>query len=507
MASGLAGAIFVFLAFTVLQNFFYSKSSEISKIGNGLLVSTCAEEVNVRMKHLDRINLCFWKLKLKSTRKPKGSPPRTVSGGKLYLLLTLLLSGDLELNPGPVKDPCAVCSKCVRKNQRGIACDSCDSWFHTKCIGMDMATYQIYCEDETVPFNCRDCIDTLNVSNQTLPANIDAGPPSSPTIDTSIAEDLWKTVKGLKIGHVNTGLGGGLMYHLEEVHCLLVEKSPDVLAVSETWLHDGYDKGLIETDSYAFYSRQKSSDWPGEQGVGFFIKRTYNFNACQEFEHRNIMNCTVELKRKSCKPIIVSCVYRHYSSRRQWYDDLEELVKTLDATGHKFIMTGDFNIDVNKPDSKTLLDMMNDYGLCQVIESPTRITASSSTCIDLTFTNIDRYTSGVLKIAVADHLLNFIILGEKTQGASHKTITARNLKRVNPDSLLKDLECAPWSILDTFEDANDCYNTWINIYEDVLNQHCPPRKYVSAIKTLISGGTMMRLTQLELSVTRHSKMQ
>ena len=88
---------------------------------------------------------------------------------------------------------------------------------------------------------------------------------------------------------------------------------------------------------------------------------------------------------------------------------------------------------------------MDDYGLCQVIQSPTRITATSSTCIDLTFTNLDHYSSGVLYVAVADHLLNFVILGGKTQGAKHKTITARSLKRVNPDSLLSDLEAAPWN--------------------------------------------------------------
>ena len=40
----------------------------------------------------------------------------------------LLLAGDVSSNPGPVKDPCAICSKGCRSNQRAIQCDGCDKW-------------------------------------------------------------------------------------------------------------------------------------------------------------------------------------------------------------------------------------------------------------------------------------------------------------------------------------------------------------------------------------------
>ena len=65
----------------------------------------------------------------------------------------LATSGDISLNPGPdriVSDngkkpawkfSCAVCDKPVRRNQKGILCNSCDSWHHIKCIDMDVETY------------------------------------------------------------------------------------------------------------------------------------------------------------------------------------------------------------------------------------------------------------------------------------------------------------------------------------------------------------------------------
>ena len=44
------------------------------------------------------------------------------------ILLILALSGDIEMNPGPVAYPCTVCSNPVKKNQRAILCSTCDMW-------------------------------------------------------------------------------------------------------------------------------------------------------------------------------------------------------------------------------------------------------------------------------------------------------------------------------------------------------------------------------------------
>ena len=54
----------------------------------------------------------------------------------------LLLAGDIELNPGPVKYPCTVCSRPVKSNQRGIFCDRCELWTHARCCGVDVVEYE-----------------------------------------------------------------------------------------------------------------------------------------------------------------------------------------------------------------------------------------------------------------------------------------------------------------------------------------------------------------------------
>ena len=43
----------------------------------------------------------------------------------LLLFSLLSLSGDVELNPGPVRHPCRMCDHRVKCNQRGVQCECC----------------------------------------------------------------------------------------------------------------------------------------------------------------------------------------------------------------------------------------------------------------------------------------------------------------------------------------------------------------------------------------------
>ena len=43
--------------------------------------------------------------------------------------LTILLSGDIQLNPGP-EYPCGNCGSNVNDDNRALCCDVCKKWIH-----------------------------------------------------------------------------------------------------------------------------------------------------------------------------------------------------------------------------------------------------------------------------------------------------------------------------------------------------------------------------------------
>lgn len=60
---------------------------------------------------------------------------------KSLIKLLPLIGGQVELNPGPVKYPCGICTKAVKTGQRGVAFDKCDIWYHTSCMFMTTPEY------------------------------------------------------------------------------------------------------------------------------------------------------------------------------------------------------------------------------------------------------------------------------------------------------------------------------------------------------------------------------
>ena len=79
----------------------------------------------------------------------------------------LLLSGDIEINPGPeTKWPCRICEYPVTWSQEGVACDSCELWHHKSCISLCSEDFNLL-ERSNVVWKCCKC-DSLNCDSFTF---------------------------------------------------------------------------------------------------------------------------------------------------------------------------------------------------------------------------------------------------------------------------------------------------------------------------------------------------
>ena len=69
----------------------------------------------------------------------------------------LLLSGDIEINPGP-NYSCTVCQKNIALRRRVLCCHKCDSWVHKKCAKIPELQYKsIKNKEAGFYFNCGRC--------------------------------------------------------------------------------------------------------------------------------------------------------------------------------------------------------------------------------------------------------------------------------------------------------------------------------------------------------------
>ena len=180
-----------------------------------------------------------------------------------YADTLVILSGDVALNPGPVKDPCAICQKGCRQNQKAIQCDLCDEWIHAKCIGMNNTEYREL-SNPSMSWQCIKCLfpacdsPVRNPPKKTCRKN-------GANQGIELNPNLKK--RGMKFAHVNIAT---LIGHYTDMEVLLDEAKVDVFAVTESRLDSTILASQICPPGYVCY-RKKDRNRNGG-GCAVFVK-------------------------------------------------------------------------------------------------------------------------------------------------------------------------------------------------------------------------------------------
>ena len=84
------------------------------------------------------------------------------------IILVILLSGDIELNPGPTNKsmyPCAMCDLPVTWDCMGVCCNDCSMWHHKSCMELCTKDYDLlHVQRSCVQWLCCKC-NSMNVSS------------------------------------------------------------------------------------------------------------------------------------------------------------------------------------------------------------------------------------------------------------------------------------------------------------------------------------------------------
>lgn len=123
--------------------------------------------LHATMHHNSCSTWLIYKFKPSTQRRCKfgRAPTRYYSNSTASFNIPLTVSGDIESNPGPVKDPCGSCSRPAKCNQRSLLCEACNKFWHQKCIPAMTIIQYTELISSTIDWFCSHCSFTLPFSS------------------------------------------------------------------------------------------------------------------------------------------------------------------------------------------------------------------------------------------------------------------------------------------------------------------------------------------------------
>ncbi len=401
-----------------------------------------------------------------------------------------------------LKSICPICSKVCRHNQNCILCDKCDKWLHIKCIKLDIKEFrklsnshcQFFCEiciANSLPFHTEDNFslnsffnDTYNIHNSLL-VNTD----NLTTLDS----DLYMSPKAFKNNYHNEKCLSVLSINirslnknfdrLESLICRLGFE-PDIISVNETWIND--NKGLIYSLKGYSFIFTPCDGMVG--GTGFFIKSSINFSIVNDISI-NLDNCEdkwIKISLPNNNNLIIGSIYRHPSYLfRNFETRLVNIIEHLTQGNKKFLIVGDFNIDLmqNTPSITRYKNEIFSLGCIQTVSNFTRIShnRNKNSLLDHVYSNLNenQLITKTLSHEISDHLPTVVLIDScKTKPDSFtRKLLVRDQKHFNLDNFLIHLQndLLKLSSRLNYLNSEDCWDAFENIFNNVLNEHAPLR--------------------------------
>ena len=217
----------------------------------------------------------------------------------------------------------------------------------------------------------------------------------------------------------------------------------------------------------------------------FSVETTYNYSLRNDLTLMNegiFESLFIDIQFGNDK-ITCGTIYRAPKqdrfSNNQFIVQLKNALSTLNVSKNKAYIMGDVNYDLLQ-DSHTFtddfVDIMYDHSFYPIINKPTRITQSSSRCIDHIWTNIHdkNLSSAIITHKIADHLLviqSTKIINIKTALPYTRNFSKRNCTLFN--EALSDID--PSDILH-HTSADNAMDPFMQQYSTLFNSHFPLKK-------------------------------
>ena len=421
------------------------------------------------------------------------------------------------------RDNCIVCSKIVRKCHKEISCKICNGFIHKKCTNLkskqlkclnvkdwvcenccqDVHTYSSSdLENEVNNLNKSSDFNVTNVDFQKYdkmlfnPLRFDHNTTSKAYNDVTCADNIHKcsylTPEQFREDHSEiSGKNNFLNVNIRSLSKNLDSLKEcikslgckfDVTGMSETHLKDK-PNDLLRIDGFKIEYTNRTGREKG--GVCMYISEELEYklrtDLCQA--NPNYESCFIEIENKN-KNVIVGVVYRAHTPIDNFIKDIEPIYRKINSENKHVYIMGDFNIDLLKTDIHRPIheysDFIYSFSMLPSIYKPTRITATTATCIDNILTNNDNIIqSTILVNDTSDHMptilsTNLDFISPKKQ--NKKFVFKRKHCDVNLNKFKKRLSEIKWQEVLDNNDVNDDYDKFIERFNSLCDESIPLKK-------------------------------
>ena len=198
------------------------------------------------------------------------------------------------------------------------------------------------------------------------------------------AEDIEVNQAGLRPGLICVIIHLNSRSIKSKIDLIAAESNQfDNITVFETWLSQTYTNSSIHlTNFHPPIRRDRPNDPHG--GVVIYVKNDLFCKPRPDLQVNGLEAVWVETKI-NYDSLLVGSFYRPLNFRANCWELISDSIKANNCVV-KFIILGDFNTDFFSNPSQHLMDILNVHQLFQLTDSGTRITESTSSCLDLIMT-------------------------------------------------------------------------------------------------------------------------
>lgn len=249
----------------------------------------------------------------------------------------------------------------------------------------------------------------------------------------------------------------------------------DILGVSETWLHRGVSDRAVAIENYSFIRCDRNTRVGG--GVGIYISNEFEYTVIVCEVKDFIEHIWIRVKFDD-KCLIVGNLYRPPNgSYHDFINHFEDKLINIFAQYDLILCFGDFNVNmlnIGTPHAIQLNNVLETFGLVQLISEPTRISRTASSLIDLVCYNSDDVIEeGVRDVHISDHMLVYCKLALRNNHCSETACSYRALRRININNFQIDLENIPWHLIYETDDIESMVSFLATEILTLFNVHAP----------------------------------